>query len=121
MKLMIKNKRLFIYILSLSLIVFSLSVILLCLTMKKNHIKHTEAVNISQSSMNAASPNHYTYKLQEYQGKVAVFNYGKDDQPLEIFNIDTYMLPESDQKDLQKGIPISDDNALKKIIEDFDG
>lgn len=58
------------------------------------------------------------YTLKEYQGRLAVYKYGQS-TPYEIFEIQVSSLPEEDAQSLKKGIQITNEKELKKLISDF--
>lgn len=59
------------------------------------------------------------YLLSEYDGRLAVYDFGAK-QPRQVFD-DIYirLLPEYDQEELKKGIFVPDDNTLSRLLEDY--
>ena len=64
------------------------------------------------------NPTEISYVVKEYGGKIAVFNQGED-SPLAVYEVYVHLLPENDIELLRKGIPVDDDYALQKTLEDF--
>ena len=62
----------------------------------------------------------YEYIIKDYKGRIAVYKYGKS-LPIEIYDIYTDSLPETDSKKIQKGINITNEKELQKVIEDYTG
>ena len=58
------------------------------------------------------------YIVKDYGGKVAVFFPDKN-TPEVVFDTYTKYLPEADQIQIRKGIPVPDYASLVKLIEDF--
>ncbi|MBE6934296.1 MAG: hypothetical protein E7462_04505 [Ruminococcaceae bacterium] len=58
------------------------------------------------------------FLLGVYEGKIALW---KDNQvkPMKVFPYQVSMLPEADQRALQKGIKINKLSQLYKLIEDY--
>ncbi len=60
-----------------------------------------------------------TYLLKDYQGKIALYN--KDSKtPQKVYDVYLMNLPQLDQKKLQAGIPVLNEEHLEKLLEDFD-
>lgn len=53
-----------------------------------------------------------------HNGYIALWESGKD-IPERVFPFRVELYPKSDQHALEKGIPIDDTDALKKLLEDF--
>ena len=59
------------------------------------------------------------YILKDYQGKIALYN--RDAKtPQKVYDVYLMNLPELDQQNLKKGIPVLDQAHLEKLLEDFD-
>jgi len=58
------------------------------------------------------------FVLGVHDGCIALWREGAS-TPLRVFPYRVEMLPEKDQKALQRGIVISDRNALSSILEDY--
>ena len=58
------------------------------------------------------------FLLGVYEGKIALW---KDNQakPMKVFPVQVSILPESDQRALQKGIRVKNLNQLYKMLEDY--
>lgn len=60
----------------------------------------------------------FGFLLGIHDGCIALWREGTA-KPLRVFPYRAEMLPEKDQKALQQGIVISDENALSRILEDY--
>ena len=58
--------------------------------------------------------------MKEYNGKIALFRENSE-KPYQIFEIETYLLPDADRQMLKEGIFAEDEETLRKILEDWDG
>ena len=58
------------------------------------------------------------YILKDHGGRLAVFAPGAD-EPLQVYDIYTHLLPEQDVAALQKGIPVESEERLDRLLEDF--
>ena len=58
------------------------------------------------------------YVIGIYEEKVAVFAQG-DSIPIEIYDVYVSTLPESDQRDLKKGVEVYGKLKLKLLVEDY--
>ena len=58
------------------------------------------------------------YLLKDHGGRLAVFAPGAD-EPLQVYDIYTHLLPEQDVAALQKGIPVESEERLARLLEDF--
>ncbi len=58
------------------------------------------------------------YILKDYNGHLAVFNYGES-SPIEEFDVPTESFGEYDKNMLKKGIAAYSDEELQKLIEDY--
>ena len=65
----------------------------------------------------AASPQP-AYILREYQGKLAVFLPGFD-TPEQVTDQPVSLLPDWDQAELRAGVPVTDEEALSRALEDY--
>lgn len=62
------------------------------------------------------------YTLRDWHGKLALFAPGEadsGDQPVEVYEVYTHLLPESDVLSLQAGIPLESPEQLQRLLEDF--
>lgn len=59
-----------------------------------------------------------TYTLSEYQGQLALFRDGES-QPVARYEAYTNLLPPDDVALLQAGIPVSSQEELQRLLEDF--
>ena len=58
------------------------------------------------------------YVLKDYGGKLAVF--ARDgEEPLQVYEVYTHLLPEGDVAALQAGIPVESQERLDRLLEDF--
>ena len=60
----------------------------------------------------------FAFLLGIRDGRIALWRSGET-EPVRIFPYRAEMLPPEDQKALEKGIVISDENALSRILEDY--
>ena len=60
------------------------------------------------------------YTLRENAGKLALYK-GSESAPVARYDIYTNLLPADDVTALQQGIPIEDQAALRRYLEDFGG
>ena len=58
------------------------------------------------------------YIVGEYEGHVAVFEYGEI-RPFQILESTTAALPDTDRAMLERGIEVTDDTELIRILEDY--
>lgn len=59
-----------------------------------------------------------TYIVREYNGMVAVF-YNGQDNPVKVTDRYISALPQQDINDLKQGIPVDDEENLRKLLEDL--
>lgn len=59
-----------------------------------------------------------TYIVREYDGMVAVF-YSGEDKPFKVTDRYVSALPQQDIDDLQKGIEVTNEENLRKLLEDL--
>ncbi|OUP24357.1 MULTISPECIES: BofC C-terminal domain-containing protein [Eubacteriales] len=62
------------------------------------------------------------YTLRDWHGKLALFasgESGEEDQPVEVYDVYTHLLPEQDVLSLQAGIPLESQEQLQRLLEDF--
>ncbi len=72
-------------------------------------------VEKNQSAVNKG----YKYLVKEVGGKINVFENGKN-EPIEILDKPTNILPEYDQKLLKEGIYLENIEQLDRLLEDYD-
>lgn len=72
----------------------------------------------SSSSKVQAEEEAERYLIRDYQGRVAVFLEGVE-EPEMIFDIYTKTLPELDQQQLTKGIPVEGYQQMTRLVEDY--
>lgn len=58
------------------------------------------------------------YTLADYNGRLAIFENGNEN-PIEVFEIQTSSLPEGDKKMLKTGIQASSYEELLRLTEDY--
>lgn len=58
------------------------------------------------------------YLIKEYDGKIATFK-PKSDTPIEVFDVYTSSLPQSEIVELKKGIYAKDKKELQQLIEAY--
>ena len=56
------------------------------------------------------------YVLKDYNGRIALF-YESKEKPIEVYNVFTSSLPETDAQQLEKGIAVTEDE-LNKVLSD---
>ena len=65
-----------------------------------------------------SQPTNMAYTVKEYGGKLAVFTQNEP-TPIAVYEVYIHLLPENDIELLRKGIPVEDDYALLKTLENF--
>ena len=60
----------------------------------------------------------FGFILGIHDGRIALWR-GGEAEPVKVFPYRAEMLPESDQKALARGIVISDEKSLSRILEDY--
>ena len=60
------------------------------------------------------------YVIGDWQGKVAVFE-GQSDYPMQILEVQTRTLPETQRRQVQQGVPVRDGDRLWQVLEDYTG
>lgn len=58
------------------------------------------------------------YLLRDNGGRIALFRPGEE-EPVEVYEIYTHLLPQEDVLSLQKGIPVESEEQLLRLLEDF--
>lgn len=58
------------------------------------------------------------YVLKDHGGKLAVFA-PEGGEPLQVYDVYTHLLPESDVAALRQGIPVESEERLDRLLEDF--
>ncbi len=58
------------------------------------------------------------YILREYRGKLGVFRPGAG-KPEELLDLPLSLLPPYDQAALREGVPVADEAALTRALEDY--
>ena len=79
--------------------------------------KPVQAVD-SKSSETIAQAQKRGYKIQEYNGNIAVFEKGQK-QPFRKTEIAVKNLPEADQNELKNGIEVETSEELQVLLEDY--
>ncbi len=78
-----------------------------------------EPAQIEVEKNQSAVDKGYKYLVKEVGGKINVFETGKN-QPIEILDKPTNILPEYDQKLLKEGIYLENIEQLDRLLEDYD-
>lgn len=60
-----------------------------------------------------------SFVLREHSGRVAVFSGADNEDPLAVTDIKIENLPSSDRNKLSKGIAVSDEDSLQRLLEDL--
>ncbi len=60
-----------------------------------------------------------SFVLREHSGRVAVFSGADNENPLAVTDIKIENLPSSDRNKLGKGIAVSDEDSLQRLLEDL--
>lgn len=68
------------------------------------------------SSASSVMQNYYI--VREYNGKLAVFK-NSDKYPTTIYDVFVFTFPEADKELLKKGIKVTSEHDLRKLIEDY--
>lgn len=63
-------------------------------------------------------PKNRGYEIKEYNGSIAVFEIGEN-KPFRVTDIEVKNLPETDRKELKKGIKAPDEERLHALLEDY--
>ena len=79
---------------------------------KDNNISDITPTEIQQAT------DYQTYIVREYDGMVAVF-YNGQDKPVRVTDRYISALPQQDINDLKKGIPVDNEENLRKLLEDL--
>lgn len=58
------------------------------------------------------------YLLRDDGGRIALFRPGEE-EPVEVYDLYTHLLPQEDVLSLQKGIPVESEEQLLRLLEDF--
>lgn len=74
--------------------------------------------NVSSNYSPDISSEKVTYVVKEYNGKVAVFEKGKD-RPFKVTEVNTSDLPQADKEILKNGIETDSQKKLSTILEDY--
>lgn len=74
---------------------------------------------VSETQAPPEKPSPAIYILREYDGQIAVFVPQNEDIPVSLTGILTSTLRQSDRDELQRGIYVSGDNDLARLLEDF--
>lgn len=95
-----------------------LLIVLILISLGSNKSNSAPAPSSQNLAVTSEAPPLYT--VGEYEGKVAVFLYGKSEPQQVLEEVRVKNLPEYDQQLLQEGIPIYSEEELASLIEDFD-
>lgn len=60
-----------------------------------------------------------SYTLRDWHGRLALFEAGEENRPVEVYDVYTHLLPENDVLSLQAGIPLESPDQLQRLLEDF--
>ena len=74
--------------------------------------------SVAQSSEEQSEQENLTFIIKEYEGKVAVFK-GQASEPLFISDVSINSLPLTDKEILEKGIEVTSERELNRLIEDY--
>ena len=88
--------------------VASIMIIIVSKSAEKNEKADSESSTVS-----------FIYTVKEFNGKVAVFDYGES-QPIEILDCPVSNLPHNEAEKIKIGINISSEQQLQNIIEAYD-
>jgi hypothetical protein len=78
----------------------------------------TSVYTSTQTSSIAATETSVTRILGQWEGQLALF-YNGNTTPDKVYEVYLVSLPEEEQQRLKAGIPIKDDTALAKLLEDY--
>lgn len=82
--------------------------------------KNTKLKEIKTKEIEAnEEKNNYEYVVKEIDGKIGVFENGKN-VPIETLEKEVEYLPEYDKKILKDGIFVENNQELNKILEDYE-
>ncbi len=98
---------------SLLIVIFAVSVLALAVTGKDAQQIKEKADSSNNTTVG------YVYTIKDYNGKIAVFDYG-DDEPITVLDCPLSVLTEKEKNMIKKGIDVSDNGELRELIEAFD-
>lgn len=58
------------------------------------------------------------YLLRDDGGRIALFR-PDEEEPVQVYDIYTHLLPQEDVLSLQQGIPVENEEQLLRLLEDF--
>ena len=58
------------------------------------------------------------YLLRDSGGRIALYRQGEE-EPVQVYDLYTHLLPQTDVLSLQKGIPIENEEQLDRLLEDL--
>lgn len=115
----------------ISISVFFIVLSILILNINSRNSKISEGNNSYSSTISSETPSNapsnyssnvpeekVVYIVKEYNGKVAVFEKGKE-KPFKITEVNTSDLPQADREILKSGIETDSQKKLTTILEDY--
>lgn len=81
-------------------------------------LQSVQATDSTPSVATPSTPREQGYRIQEYNGNIAVFEKGQQ-KPFRKTEIAVKNLPEADRKDLKNGIEVKTNEELQALLEDF--
>lgn len=93
------------------------SVVILSTILNVSALSDAAELNKAKKTTENASVEEDKYILKDYNGRIALF-FQNETKPIEIYDVFTSSLPESDAKALKDGVSVTDDK-LKKILEEY--
>ncbi len=103
---------------SLLLTAMTISAVLI-LTTAGNTMRQEKSARVEQVAA-ATEPPPIGFVMKAYQGKIALFRENSE-QPFQILDFETYLLPDADREALEQGIYADTQEELLSILEDWDG
>ena len=111
-----KNKKiLYITLATICPLVVGLTTFSLLFLNKKTELKEIETKEDAKNN----KENSYKYVVKEVEGKINVFENGKE-TPIETIEKEVEYLPEYDKKILKDGIYVENPQELNKVLEDYE-
>lgn len=116
------NKILYAVLATTCPIIIGLTSFSLFLINKKSKLNNVETNSKPEKTKEKNENNNeegYKYVVKEMEGKIAVFENGKN-SPIETLEKEVEYLPEYDKKILKDGIYVENPQELNKVLEDYE-
>lgn len=113
------NKILYIVLSTICPLIIGLTTFSLLSMNKKTESKNIKTDSETKEKKENYNENNYKYVVKEVEGKIAVFENGKN-SPIETLEKEVEYLPEYDKKILKDGIYVETAQELNKVLEDYE-